>query len=144
MVKGNRLGVIILFMFIIGLLGTSYLVAEEQEVKDSFIIKSDLFTEDTKKNIEFSHKKHNEEYSVACKDCHHIFEDGKNVWEEGQEVKKCQACHTVVKPIAECSPAEKKLHLQKSIHDNCKGCHMVLKKEKKPAGPIKCLECHPK
>lgn len=144
MVKGKGLGVIILFMFIVGFLGTSYLAAGEQEVPDSFVIKSDLFTNPTKKHIEFTHKKHNEEHAIACKECHHLYKDGKNVWEEGQEVKKCEACHTVVKPIAECSEAEKKLNLQKAFHDNCKGCHMELKKEKKPTGPIKCLDCHPK
>ena len=41
----------------------------------------------------FTHKTHSEDYNVACKVCHHVYEDGENVWEEGMPVKKCEACH---------------------------------------------------
>lgn len=138
--KRNHWGIIATCICLVSFFVVPILVAED--APEDITIKCELFKEYKKAPVQLTHKKHVEDYGIACKDCHHVYTDGKNTWEPGQEVKKCGACHNVVKPIAECSPAEKKLNLQKAFHDNCKGCHMALKREKKPTGPIKCTECH--
>ena len=45
--------------------------------------------------VEFNHKKHAEDYNIACADCHHVYEDGKNIWKEGDPVQTCDSCHEV-------------------------------------------------
>lgn len=104
------------------------------DVADTLKIQDPLFKKPKKAAVEFTHKKHAEDYKIKCADCHHVFKDGKNVWKEGDKVDKCSACHT--------SPTKnqgKTLSLKNAYHKNCQGCH---KKEKK--GPTKCNECHPK
>ena len=120
----------------------AFLSAAVVESPDEVIINNDGWPKDTYEPVTLSHNKHATEYNVQCKDCHHVYEDGKNVWEEGQPVQKCSECHNVYKlgkDLREASEEEKKLSLHKAYHDNCVGCH---KQEKK--GPVKCLECHAK
>lgn len=92
----------------------------------------------TKPAVEFTHKKHAEDLKIACKDCHHVYKDGKNVWKQGDPVQKCGACHK-----AEGKPGDKPMALKEAFHENCwKGCHVKAKKEGKKA-PTMCNECHP-
>lgn len=49
--------------------------------------------EDTIRQKYFNHKDHSGKYQVPCAECHHVFEDGKNVWQEGMPVQKCTECH---------------------------------------------------
>ena len=117
------------------------------ECPDEIIINTEGWPKDKYEPTKFSHKKHATEYKVQCKDCHHVYKDGKNVWEEGQEVQKCSECHNVYKlgkDLREASDEEKKLSLYKAYHDNCKGCHKKEQKEKEKKGPVKCIECHAK
>ena len=112
------------------------------ECPDDIVINTEGWPTDKYEPTTLSHKKHATEYKVQCKDCHHVYEDGKNVWEEGKAVQKCSECHNVYKlgkDLREATEEEKKLSLFKAYHDNCKGCH---KKEQK--GPVKCTECHAK
>jgi len=112
------------------------------ECPDTIVIKNDGWTKVKYEPVNFSHKKHSTEYKVTCKECHHLYKDGKNIWEEGQAVQKCSSCHNVYKlgkELREASAQEKKLSLYKAYHDNCKGCHKTNKK-----GPTKCTECHAK
>ena len=112
------------------------------ECPDDIVIETKGWSKDKYEPTPLSHKKHANEYKIQCKECHHVYEDGKNVWEEGQEVQKCSECHNVYKlgkDLREATEEEKKLSLFKAYHDNCKGCH---KKEQK--GPVKCTECHAK
>ena len=41
----------------------------------------------------FTHAGHAGEYKVACTQCHHLFEDGKNIWNQGMPIQKCSECH---------------------------------------------------
>ena len=41
----------------------------------------------------YTHETHTIKYEVPCAYCHHVFEDGKNVWQEGMPVQKCSECH---------------------------------------------------
>ncbi|MBI5570790.1 MAG: cytochrome c3 family protein [Desulfomonile tiedjei] len=101
--------------------------------KDIVIESKDVFTAKKKTPVTFSHEKHKE---AKCDACHHEYKDGKNVWQEGQEVKKCSACHKL-------KAEGKVVKLEKAYHDNCMGCHKEMKKEKKKTGPVACGKCHP-
>ncbi len=124
------------------------------------VIKMEDAYEHTKAIVEFSHKKHVNEYKGSCGDCHHD-ENNKPLsnLKEGDDVKKCIECHS--KPgeaTKEAKDAWKKDKLKKAekdklarqwhaeaIHDNCRGCHQDYnKKNKTKAAPTTCVKCHPK
>ena len=72
----------------------------------------------------FNHERHVRKFKITCSGCHHLYEDGRNVWKEGMPVKRCSECHD--------DPAlggEKGLvagfQVKKSLSQaSCKGCHM--------------------
>jgi hypothetical protein len=112
---------------------------------------SGVYAKHTKGLATFNHKKHNEDYKVPCNDCHHVYKDGKNVWKEGDEVQKCETCHSEASaPKAKegapkLSKAEKIKRFHKdAIHENCKGCHTKIKDPEKKKALTKCTACHPK
>jgi hypothetical protein len=118
-----------------------------QEAADTITMQSKLFDPHTKGLVTFTHKKHNVDYKIACADCHHVYQDGKNVWKEGDEVKRCDSCHAEAKaPKGDTASKEEKIkkYYYSAIHENCSGCHKALKKEAKPTGPTTCKDCHPK
>ena len=134
-------------MFSVAFLGLSG--AADQKVPDNITLKSTLWKEHTKSAVEFSHKKHSEEYGAKCVDCHHVYKDGKNVWKEGDKVQKCQECHNEPTVTGEKKLPEdqQKLNLKLAFHGNCVDCHKELKKKDKAKYgkiPTTCLNCHPK
>ena len=80
----------------------------------------------------FSHEKHFDGYRIKCKSCHHIYENGKNVWEEGMTTL-CSECH-----------GDSKAELVNAYHMNCWGCHKKLKQayENADAPSSDCMKCH--
>ena len=88
--------------------------------------------------VKLTHKKHSADYKVACADCHHEYKDGKNVWKEGDPVKKCSACHDANEK------KDKADKLQNAYHKNCKDCHKKAVEEGKvkDAPFKKCNDCH--
>jgi len=98
----------------------------------------------------FSHKKHAEDYKIACTDCHHVYKEKKNVWKKGDPVKKCEECHNIVDLTKKKDP----MSLYAAFHNNCVGCHKTHMKEWKTTGkvagepkpkvPIGCTKCHTK
>lgn len=116
------------------------------DVQDEFAIKAGLWATPTKAAVPFTHKKHAEDYKIACADCHHVMKDGKNVWKEGDPVDRCEKCHTndVIQGEAQLPPDQKALNLKLAFHNNCQGCHKTLKKDKPDTkAPITCTGCHP-
>jgi len=101
--------------------------------QDLVINSADVFKEKKKAPVTFSHTKHK---ALKCVDCHHEYKDGKNAWQEGQEVKKCGACHKM-------EAQDKIVKLEKAFHDQCMNCHKKFKAEKKNTGPTACAKCHP-
>jgi len=86
--------------------------------------------------VAFPHNRH-VEIELPCKDCHHIYENGKNVLdesrlEEGNQDIRCSACH---------GPKSRR-NLKQAFHDQCMGCHKRVQKENKKTGPRYCGECH--
>ncbi len=116
------------------------------DAPDTITIKPGIWKEPTKTPVKFEHKKHAEDYKVACTECHHVFQDGKNVWKQGDPVKKCEECHTeaTIQGEKKLPPDQKKLNLKLAFHDNCISCHKKLKKDKPDTtAPVVCAGCHP-
>ena len=137
---------------VMGLLFFFTLVYAAQQVPDTVEMNSKVYAKHKKSLVTLSHKKHNVDYKIGCADCHHVYKDGKNVWKEGDEVQKCEACHSEAKapkakegePKLSKEEKIKKYHYS-AIHKNCAGCHKDLKKaDKEKVIPTKCGECHPK
>jgi hypothetical protein len=90
----------------------------------------------TRPPVTFLHNRH-VEAGLSCKDCHHLYESGKNVLdesklEEGNKDIRCSVCHG----------PKSRLNLEQAFHKQCIGCHTRYQKEKKKTGPRYCGECH--
>ena len=120
----------------------------QQEVKDKIKIENKGYKKDRYNGVELSHKEHQDEYKkadgkkIACEECHHVYEDGKNIWKDDNYVQKCGECHN---PLKSDPKNKKNKKLQLAFHKNCKTCHKSvvkagLKKEKE-APSKKCLKC---
>jgi hypothetical protein len=131
-----------LALFTLGLtallfLTVGILTAADVPVPDEVTIENQ-YEKDRKPPVKLTHKKHATDYGVSCEDCHHDYQGGKNVWKEGDEVKKCSACH---------DPENKQGNVDKlnnAYHQNCKDCHKELVKsgKSKDAPYRKCTKCH--
>ena len=116
--------------------------------------------EHTKGIVEFSHKKHHDEYKAGCGDCHHD-ENGKplNDLKMGDDVQACIDCHKKPgrvpsdlkkewreKKIKKSEQNKMKLEYHaEALHDNCISCHKDFnKKNNTKAAPTTCTKCHPK
>lgn len=137
------IGIFVAFLFIWLCLSfapvASLKAASSQEVPDEILIENKVYKTDRKGSVRFSHLEHAEGYVEACEDCHHEYQDGRNVWQEGQPVKKCLSCHD---PLKRQGNARK---LNMAFHNNCKGCHKELAREGGTDAPYKqCTDCHAK
>jgi hypothetical protein len=113
---------------------------EKQSVLEELIIANQGYKSDKKGPVPFSHINHAEDYELTCTQCHHDYQGGKNIWKEGEHVKKCKACHSPLKSKGKV----KKLKL--AFHKNCKNCHKDLAKRgiAEDAPYRKCNGCHEK
>ncbi|HDZ22968.1 MAG TPA: hypothetical protein ENH70_00335 [Desulfobacteraceae bacterium] len=132
----------LLTVLLVGLTGLLFLtvgVLVAADVPDQITIQNTGYKKDKKGPVHFTHKKHHADYKVACAECHHNYENGKNVWKEGDPVKPCKQCHNPLKKQG------KVPKLQNAYHKDCKGCHKALAKAGKKTGPFKkCSQCHQK
>ena len=117
------------------------------DAPDTVTMDSKVYSKHTKKLVTFSHKGHADHKDITCDNCHHVYEDGKNVWKEGDVVEKCEACHTKTgKAPKGMKKAEKIKEFHKdALHANCKDCHkkMVDKESELGKKMRKCTFCHP-
>jgi hypothetical protein len=110
-----------------------------KDVPGEFMIDNEGYKKNMKGPVKLNHEKHIVEYKVACTECHHEYDKAKkNVWTEGQPVKKCSECHDPNKKQGNVS----KLNL--AYHKNCKDCHKPLAAEGKKVPYKKCNDCHEK
>lgn len=103
--------------------------------------------------VDFTHKKHAEEYGAGCGDCHHD-ENGKPLTDLSceDEVQSCYECHSKQgRPSVDRSlPPEERAKAELdwyygAIHKNCKDCHMKYNQENQTqAAPVSCTQCHPR
>jgi len=141
---GKWISCLVVAAFVVGI-GALLAIAADKG-PDVIELKSSLWPTPTKQILPFSHKKHYDEYKVACADCHHVYKDGKNVWKEGDQVDKCDKCHTeaTIQGEKKLPPDQQKLNLKLAFHNNCQECHKKLKKEKPDLKiPVTCAQCHP-
>ena len=135
--RRNILVMLGIMMSIAMFVGGGALIAAD--VPDEISIQSKAFETHKKGPVNLSHKKHAVDYKIACTECHHVFEGGKNVFKEGDPVQACSECH---------DPVESKGNVKKlmlAYHKNCQGCHKDLEAAGKPTGPTKkCNDCHAK
>ena len=135
-----RKSVVVLLGVIVSMalfMGVGVLIAAD--CQDKVSIHSDAFKTHKKGPVNLSHKKHNVDYKIACAECHHVYEGGKNVYKEGDPVQACSECHD---PVTSEGKVKK---LMLAYHKNCQGCHKALEKAGKPTGPTrKCNDCHAK
>ena len=117
---------------------TGLYAEDEQAVPEEITINTEGYNPDRKGPVPFTHLDHVENYDVACKDCHHDYEDGKNIWEEGDYVNKCIECHDPNESDEDIK------NLRLSFHRNCKTCHKNAAKEgiSDEAPFRKCSGCH--
>jgi len=92
----------------------------------------------TRPDVTLLHNRH-VEAGLSCKDCHHIYENGKNILdegklEEGNKEIRCFSCHG----------PKSGLNVEQAFHKQCIGCHGKYQKEKKKTGPQYCGGCHVK
>jgi len=136
----NKRFLTLLMVVLAGLLFLTVGVLTAADVPDEVVIDCTGYKKNKKGPVKLTHKKHSVDYKVACTDCHHEYKDGKNVYKEGDPVKKCGDCHDPLKK-------QGKIHkLQNAYHKNCKNCHKALVKEgKSKKAPFKkCNDCHEK
>jgi len=135
----NKKFLTVLMVALSGLLFLAVGVLVAADVPDQILIQNKGYKRILKGPVLFQHKKHNVDYKLACTDCHHKYENGKNVWKEGDPVKPCIDCHNPLKKQGKIPK------LQNAFHKNCKNCHKKLAKAGKKAGPYKkCNQCHQK
>jgi len=130
------------------------------KVPDVIKMENPAYQKHKKGIVQFSHKKHMEEYAKAhpdfykngCGECHHD-EKGKPLKDlkAGDDVQGCITCHKKPgeRPKGKNAPKlNKKQRLEyhaEALHYNCKGCHKKYdKKNKTKAAPTTCTKCHPK
>jgi hypothetical protein len=100
--------------------------------------------------VTFNHKKHVDEYKIACGECHHN-DKGKPLTnlKAGDPAKPCFDCHKKPgelkgKEARGLSDKEKLAYHANAIHENCIGCHRKFNKGKPKAkhAPVSCKQCH--
>jgi hypothetical protein len=131
--KGLATLVLVIFA---GLVYLTMRPLQATEIPDVIKIFDESFKDHKKGPVTFTHERHSQEYKVACTECHHNYQDGNNVWKEGDPVKKCSSCHD---PEKKQGNADK---LNLAFHKNCHGCHKELKGKQGPWK--KCNDCHEK
>lgn len=129
-----------LLFLTVGVLNAVGAAEKAQQVPKEIKIENEGYAADKKGPVILSHEKHVKEYGAKCTDCHHVYKDGKNVWKEGDPVKKCNACHDPEKKQGDIDK------LQNAFHKNCKDCHKeAAKKDPNTKAPFKkCNDCHQK
>ncbi len=104
-----------------------------EDMPGEILIESKGYKRKVYKPVKFAHLIHVEDYAIECNECHHDYKNEENVWQEGDPVKECVACHNP-------NRRQGKVHrLVFAFHFNCKKCH-----KENESGPIECQECHTK
>lgn len=121
-------------------------------VSDVIVLQSKGYSEHTRKLVEFTHKKHVDDYKIACGDCHHD-NKGKplNNIKLDSKVEKCSDCHSIPgerprgKEAPQLSRTERLEYHAEAMHFNCRDCHRDHNKaQSTKAAPTACNDCHTK
>ena len=128
-------------------------------VPDVIKLQSKEYEKHTKGIVEFTHKKHAEDYAKASPDlykdgcgvCHHDDKGKPLALKEGDDVQRCIECHKKPseRPKGKNAPKlSKKQRLEyhaEALHYNCRDCHKAFNKANNTKkAPTTCAKCHPK
>jgi c(7)-type cytochrome triheme protein len=110
------------------------LFAQPEEI---ILNNSKTFINKRQSSVTFPHELHMERFE--CLDCHHRYENNKNVLdedelEEGNSAAQCAGCHNL----------KSTCDLQKAFHRQCLNCHVNNRKPGEKSGPRMCIGCHKK
>lgn len=83
----------------------------------------------------FPHEKHMDIY--GCLDCHHAYDKGENVLDEGDLEDGSPAAQCVT-----CHDFKNNCSIQRLFHKQCLGCHVKKGKTNEKKGPRQCNGCH--
>lgn len=129
------------------------------KVPDVIKLQSKEYEKHTKGIVEFTHKKHAEDYAKASPDlykdgcgvCHHDDKGKPLALKEGDDVQRCIECHKKPseRPKGKNAPKlSKKQRLEyhaEALHYNCRDCHKAFNKANNTKkAPTTCTKCHPK
>ena len=110
------------------------------EIPGEIIINNPGYPKDTKGAVTFPHRDHSQKYNFkySCHTCHHVFQDGKNIWTDQDPVQGCAECHRYDTEEGQARP------LLKAYHGNCRECHLALIYQDMARGVpySKCEGCH--
>lgn len=126
--RGLKISLFILF-FLVG--------AQALAQSDLILLNhSEVFIHRKRPPVNFPHNRH-AEAELTCKDCHHQYQDGQNVLDEGRLQEgnpqiKCSACHH----------KSSRISLERAFHKQCISCHKKNERKMKRVGPRFCGECH--
>ncbi len=124
---------------------TAFVVTAHEDVEDVFHIESTIWPNGTRGPVLFTHEKHAEDYSISCDQCHHVYVNGENIWQEGDPVDRCQTCHfeATVEGERRLPPDDQKLNLKLAFHNLCQDCHRAeVRKDRTSTAPTTCRGCH--
>ncbi len=131
------LALVFVFMFAVPVMA--------QPEEDVIELNSSIIKEHRQPIVQFNHYAHMDDYGIECSECHHVYENGKNVWSDSDPVKKCEQCHNDPTTKNEIRLPSKKLNLKYAFHKSCIGCHRKYNKENNTeAAPVQCQNCHVK
>ena len=116
-------------------------------VADVIPMNNKAYSKHKKGIVEFTHKKHIEDYEIGCGECHHD-NKGKalNNLKLTDSVQNCIACHKNPGQAKGKKAKKDKLEFHaEAIHMNCIDCHKDYnKKNNTKDAPSSCNKCHPK
>lgn len=98
-----------------------------------------VFSNEKRPDARFDHDLHEQSLEDGgCAACHHVYDeaDDKLIYAEGEEMA-CSECHSN-------ETQDDVLSFRDANHASCTSCHRALIKDKQPAGPTTCGECHQK
>jgi len=139
MIIGLMIGIAAIFTAVSLYAGTT--------VKDVITMNNPAYEKHTKGIIDFTHKKHVDEYKASCGDCHHDDKGKPLDLKAGDNVQSCLECHKETGKLEKGLKKKEKIarYHKEALHANCKNCHKDHnKKVKKKVAPEKCNDCHPK
>jgi len=96
--------------------------------------------------VEFTHKKHAEDYKVSCGECHHDKDNKPLTLKAGDSVQKCAECHNIMEKDKK-NPKDI-MALENAMYGNCIDCHKQANikagdpKGMKGNAPVSCNNCH--
>jgi hypothetical protein len=122
----------------ITIIAVDFLLASDKQDMPETITLENKACGNSRGPVEFAHVTHAEDYGISCNECHHYYENGKNIWKEEDGVNKCIECHD------SCKSDGKVKKLELAFHKNCKECHRKMATEQGATNaPFRaCKDCH--